>query len=162
MTASTALHSLAAFRYQIRRFLHFSRQAASAAGLDPQQHQMLLVIAGAPPDQPIHIGYLAQRLFLHHNTAVELVNRLERSGLARRIPSEQDRRRVGVRISAKGHKLLARLTRYHLTELRTAGPALIRALQAVITGAVPGAVTGARTRSRTRSNAPRRTHRSAR
>src|SRR5438045_3561353 len=29
------------FRYQIRRFLHFSEQTARAAAIEPQQHQLL-------------------------------------------------------------------------------------------------------------------------
>ncbi|HKW97452.1 MAG TPA: hypothetical protein VJN43_06940 [Bryobacteraceae bacterium] len=36
--------SLAEFRHQIRRFLHFSEQAARGAGLEPQQHQLLLAL----------------------------------------------------------------------------------------------------------------------
>jgi len=128
----TSLHSLAEFRHQIRRFLSFSRRAARAAGLDPQQHQMLLAIAGAPAGQSTHIGYLAQRLFLHHNTAVELVNRLERKRLARRLPSPSDGRRVLVAVTPRGQRILSTLTRHHLTELRSAGPSLIRSLQVVL------------------------------
>ena len=128
------LPALAEFRYQIRRFLNFSKRAANASGLEAQQHQMLLVIASTPPGQVSHVGRLAQRLFLHHNTAVELVNRLERRRLARRVASPDDRRRVGVVITPRGNALLARLTRHHLAELRTAGPQLIRALQAVLAG----------------------------
>jgi len=33
---------VAAFRYQLRRFLRFSEKAARASGLTPQQHQLLL------------------------------------------------------------------------------------------------------------------------
>ena len=36
--------SLAEFRYQLRRFLHFSEQAARSVGLEPQQHQLLLTL----------------------------------------------------------------------------------------------------------------------
>jgi hypothetical protein len=39
---------LAEFRFELRRFLHFSECAALEAGLQPQQHQLLLQIAGAP------------------------------------------------------------------------------------------------------------------
>jgi hypothetical protein len=34
---------LAAFRYALRRFMRFSERAAQAAGITPQQHQVLLV-----------------------------------------------------------------------------------------------------------------------
>jgi DNA-binding MarR family transcriptional regulator len=151
MNRAYRLDSLEEFRYQIRRFLDFSRRAARAAGLAPQQHQMLLVLAGSPRGRDLHIRLLAERLLLNHNTTVELVNRLERRGLARRVPHPPDRRQVGVRITARGRQLLARLTRHHLAELRTAGPQLVRALQAVIAGAH----TQPRKRSRTRRGARR-------
>ena len=40
--------SLADFRYQIRRFLGFSEEQVRAAGMEPQQHQLLLAIKGLP------------------------------------------------------------------------------------------------------------------
>jgi DNA-binding MarR family transcriptional regulator len=135
MTPRNCMRSLEEFRYRIRRFLDFSRRAAHAAGLAPQQHQMLLVLAGGPPGPESHIRLLAERLLLNHNSAVELVNRLERGGFVHRVPMPEDRRQVGVRITRRGEHVLARLTRHHLTELRTAGPELVRALQAAIAGA---------------------------
>ena len=39
--------ALAEFRYQIRRFLHFSEQAARRAGVEPQHHQLMLALRGA-------------------------------------------------------------------------------------------------------------------
>ncbi len=41
--------TLAAFRYALRRFIHFSDEAAIAAGVTPQQYQALLAIKGFPP-----------------------------------------------------------------------------------------------------------------
>ena len=43
--------ALAEFRYQIRRFLHFSEEQVRSLGLEPQQHQLLLAIKGLPPEQ---------------------------------------------------------------------------------------------------------------
>lgn len=135
MSPQNCMRSLEEFRYRIRRFLDFSRRAARAAGLAPQQHQMLLVIAAGNCGPEPSIRQLAHRLFLNHNSAVELVNRLERKGLGRRQRRLGDRRQVGVHITPRGRRLLARLTRHHLAELRSAGPELVRALQAVIRGA---------------------------
>lgn len=135
MTPANCIRSLEEFRYRIRRFLDFSRRAARAAGLAPQQHQMLLVLAGGPPGTASRIRLLAERLFLNHNSAVELVNRLQRQGMVQRIREPNDRRQVGVRITPRGARVLARLTRHHLAELRSAGPELVRALQAAIAGA---------------------------
>jgi hypothetical protein len=39
---------LAEPRYQVRRFLHFSEQAARQMGLEPQQHQLMLALKGCP------------------------------------------------------------------------------------------------------------------
>jgi hypothetical protein len=44
--------SLAAFRYEIRKFLAFSEGAAREAGIEPQQHQMLLAVRGLPDGTP--------------------------------------------------------------------------------------------------------------
>jgi len=134
------------FRYRIRRFLDFSRRAARAAGLAPQQHQMLLVLAGEPAGPQPHIRLLAERLFLRHNSAVELLNRLERRGLAARAVSAEDHRRVGAHITPRGRRLLERLTRHHLAELRTAGPELVHSLQRVIAGSRNHSATKSRRR----------------
>jgi hypothetical protein len=46
------LRTLAGFRFELRQFLHISELAAVEAGLQPQQHQLLLQVAGAPDVQP--------------------------------------------------------------------------------------------------------------
>jgi DNA-binding MarR family transcriptional regulator len=129
---ASLLRSLEEFRYRIRHFLAFSREAARAAGLEPQQHQMLLVLAGRPGGKPANVRQLAERLLLRHNSAVELVNRLEKRGLVRRTPGAEDRREVRVQITGKGSRVLQRLSRHHLRELRNAGPELVQALRAVM------------------------------
>ena len=58
--------SLAELRYQIRRFLHFSEQAAREAGLEPRQHQLILTLKGLPAETRPTIGELAERLQIHH------------------------------------------------------------------------------------------------
>ena len=40
--------AMAELRYQIRRFLRFSENAARQAGIEPQQHQLLLAVSGLP------------------------------------------------------------------------------------------------------------------
>jgi len=67
---------LAELRYQARRFLHFSKQAAQQLGLEPQQHQLMLALKGLPLGIRPTIGTLAERLQLQHHSTVELVNRL--------------------------------------------------------------------------------------
>src|SRR5947208_899582 len=129
---SDEYHALAEFRYQLRRFLHFSEQAARAAGLEPQQHQLLLALRGFPDEQPVTIGDLAERLLLQHHSTVELVDRSARQGLVERQRDETDRRRVIVRLTPAGEAVLRELSLPHRQELRTTGPALVRALNTLL------------------------------
>ena len=100
--SDSLLRTLAEFRYELRRFLHFSECAALEAGLQPKQHQLLLQVAGAPDATAVTIAYAAERLGLKHNSAVELVNRSEREGLLVRIADAGDKRRVILRTTRKG------------------------------------------------------------
>lgn len=121
--------SLAEVRYQIRRFLHFSEQAARAAGLEPQQHQLLLAVRGH--GQP-SIGVLAERLQIQHHSAVEAVDRLVERGLVLRSRAPSDRRQVLVQLTPRGEAELAKLAACHLAELRENGLTLVGALETVI------------------------------
>lgn len=124
--------ALAEIRYRLRTFLAFSEKEAKDAGLEPQQHQLLLVLKGLDPDQKATIGVLAERLVVRHNTAVELVDRLERGGLVTRARSKQDRRAAHVRITARGSRILRKLSVAHREELRRSGRELIDALKGIL------------------------------
>jgi len=124
--------ALASFRYEIRRFLNFSRNAAHSTGIEPQQHQALLAIKGRPAGIETTVGVLAERLQILHHSAVELSHRLEVNGWIRRSRSRTDRREVLLLLSPKGERVLERLSASHREELRTAGPKLLEALQSAI------------------------------
>ena len=68
--------AMAELRYQIRRFLRFSENAARQVGIEPQQHQLLLAVRGLPDDVKPTIGVLAERMQLQHHSTVELIDRL--------------------------------------------------------------------------------------
>jgi DNA-binding MarR family transcriptional regulator len=121
--------SLAELRYQIRRFLHFSEQAAREAGLEPRQHQLMLTLKGLPAGTRPRIGELAERLQIQHHSTVELVNRLAAGGYVRRRRGGDDRREVLLSLTAKGEKILRELSLHHKDELRMRGPALVAALK---------------------------------
>jgi DNA-binding MarR family transcriptional regulator len=122
------LRTLAEFRHRLRLFLQFSENAAQRLGLQPQQHQLLLQIAGAPDGTATTVGYAAERLGLRHNTAVELSNRSEEAGLIKRKPGTDDRRRVLLELTPKGRRLLDSLSIDHALELNEFAPQLIRTL----------------------------------
>jgi DNA-binding MarR family transcriptional regulator len=119
---------LAKFRREIRRFLQFSEQAAAAAGLQPQKHQLLLQIAGAPDDSLVTISYIAGVMSLRHNTVVELSKRCELAKLVRRTHDPHDRRCVVLELTAKGNRALRQLSDVHSEQLRELAPSLIQAL----------------------------------
>lgn len=125
--------ALAEFRYQIRRFLSFSERAARAAGIEPQQHQLLLALKGLPPDRQPTIGTIAERLCVTHHTAVGLVDRLGATELVERVRGVSDRRQVHVRITPRGEALLSQLSAEHKAQLQTVGPVLLGALSAILT-----------------------------
>ena len=120
--------SLAEFRFNIRRFLEFSHQAVTDAGLTPQQHQALLGIKGLSLKGPVVIRTLADWLQLQHHSVIGLLDRLEVRGLVKRQRDPEDRRRVAIRLTRPGETVLAELSRAHRAELRAAGPALVNTL----------------------------------
>lgn len=123
---------LAEFRRQIRQFLHFSESTANEHGIEPQQHQLLLTVHGLPEDARPTIREIASRLFIQHHSAVELVNRMEKTGVVARHPGEQDKREVRVRLTPAGRAALRKLALAHRTELERSGPELARSLNAVL------------------------------
>ena len=121
--------ALAEFRYQIRRFVHFSEEAARHAAVEPQHHQLMLAIKGKPDDEAARIAYLAERLQIQHHSAVELVDRLDKKGLITRTRGEHDRREVYVQLTPRGERILDALTVHTRAELRSAAPALVATLR---------------------------------
>jgi DNA-binding MarR family transcriptional regulator len=123
--------TLAALRRALRRFLEFSQDAARAAGIPPQQHQALLAIKGFPGRDYVSVRELAEWLHVRHHSAVGLVDRLVRRGLVARTRSRDDRRRVDVKLTARGEALIAQLSAAHLEELRQIRPELQRVLDSM-------------------------------
>jgi DNA-binding MarR family transcriptional regulator len=124
--------ALAEFRYQIRCFLRFSESAARAAGVEPQQHQLLLALKGLPAGKRATIGTLAERLCVAHHTTVELVDRLEGAALVQRGRSAQDRREVIVTLTPAGESALASLSPLHKEQLQSVGQMLRDALNSIL------------------------------
>jgi DNA-binding MarR family transcriptional regulator len=123
------LRNLAEFRFELRRFLQFSESAAVEVGLHPQQHQLLLQVSGAPEGAVVTITYVAERLGIKHNSAVELVDRSQREGLLSRQADSEDRRRAVLRITRKGKHILDRLAVDHARELNELAPRLAKSLK---------------------------------
>ena len=130
--SAAEFRALAEFRYRIRIFLIGSEEAARKAGLEPQQYALMLALRGLPVGLEPSIRELAERLQLRHHSVVELVDRLERRQFLRRERSRSDRRQVILHLTSRGERVLTRLAKQRILELRTAAPALVESLTAVI------------------------------
>ncbi len=122
--------ALAGFRFELRRFLQFSEQAARSAGLTPQQHQALLAIRAAG-NAELLVGALAERLLLRPHSTSEMVQRLVDQGLVSRHQTEGDGRQVRIELTGRARGILASLSIAHRTELRRLRPLLQRLLEAL-------------------------------
>jgi len=124
--------ALAELRYRIRKFVGEGDAVSRAAGLEPQQYLLLLAIRGLPQGEAATIRTIAGRLALKHHSAVELIDRLAAHGYVRRSRSRDDRRRVLVALLPRGEKLLERVARDRIGELRASGAALANAISALL------------------------------
>ncbi len=120
------LHSL------IRAFLHPGDLAAQAAGLEVQQHQALVTIRASRDPAGPTINEVARALRIRHHSAGGLIDRLAGRGLVERERSSADKREVRVRLTEAGELALRSLAPHHRDELRSAAPALLRALSELL------------------------------
>ncbi|GAB7127715.1 helix-turn-helix domain-containing protein [Silvimonas sp. JCM 19000] len=111
--------ALSEFRYQLRRFLHFSESAARHEGITPLQYLLLLHVRGFPGRDWASVGELAERLQLQQHGVVALISRCEDAGLVRRQKNLHDRRLVEVHLLPAGAATLERLATLHEAELQS-------------------------------------------
>lgn len=119
--AKKQYETLAAFRYALRRFVHFSERAAETVGLTPQQHQAMLAVKGFPGRDRVTVGELAERLQLRHHSVVGLVNRMAAENLVERQMYPPDRRKVIVHLTTFGEAKLEKLSAMHRRQLKEVG-----------------------------------------
>jgi DNA-binding MarR family transcriptional regulator len=119
---------LAGFRAALRRFMAASETINRAAGTTQQQYQAMLAIK-TWPFETMSMKDLAEQLLLTHHAAVQLVDRLAKSGLAERTSSPGDRRSVLLKLTAAGGALLDDLAARHLAEMLRQEPALTSSLR---------------------------------
>lgn len=122
----------------------FQRRLAPI-GADPRTYAVLLALAS---DDGQSQRQLSERLGIHRNAMVVVIDHLEQRGLAKRLPRPEDRRAVAVTLTAKARRLLPALHAQGLElENEIAAPlsskeraALRRLLQRVAAGVglIPG------------------------
>jgi len=110
-------HRLLELRTGLRRFLKWSADRARESGLTPAQHQLLLSIKGHRESEGPTVSDAADYLQLRHHSTVELIDRAEQAGLARRVTDPEDARLVRLQLTEKGQTKLDELSTQHLQEL---------------------------------------------
>ena len=114
------------FRYNLHKFLRFSEKAARQCEVTPQQHQLMLGIAGYTGRGWATISELAEFLQERHNSVVGLVERAVRCGLVQKKQDTGDRRFAVISLTQRGEDILARLTDIHREEVQLAKEALLK------------------------------------
>lgn len=83
----------------------FQRRLAPI-GAEPRTYAVLVALAS---DDGQSQRQLSERLGIHRNAMVTVIDNLERRGLAKRLPHPEDRRAVAVTLTAKARRLLPAL-----------------------------------------------------
>lgn len=122
--------ALAAFRHALRCFQAYSEERAADVGLTPRQHQALLAIRAASPEET-SVGYVAERLILKPHSATGLIDRLEGLGLIVRHSVPADRRRTLLRLTPKAVEVLEQLSEVHRQEIQRIRPLLSALLESI-------------------------------
>lgn len=130
--------SLAALRYYMRAYLRNIEVAANSVGLEYQQYVAMLAVRAISPQQKCTIRVLSDQLLLKHHSTVELVDRMEKKQLVRRMRDDHDHRKVCVELLPKGEKLLAVVVRRRLREVSTDGRNIIDNMKRLLDQAVKG------------------------
>jgi DNA-binding MarR family transcriptional regulator len=128
ISSTPNFRAMAELRYEIRRFLRFSENAARQAGIEPQQHQLLLAVKGLPDGAKPTVSVLAERMQLQHHSTVELIDR----GFLCRLRATDDRRQVLIKLTHDGEEFLQKLALHHLQELQSVGPTFVKVLQSLM------------------------------
>ena len=118
MPTDRQYRQLLAFRTELRRFDTWSRGAAAEHGLTHAQHQLLLAVRGSASPGGPSIGEVAESLLVKPHTAGELADRMAGAGLVERQQDEHDHRKVHLRLTEEGERVLNALTNVHLEELQ--------------------------------------------
>ncbi|HET8528457.1 MAG TPA: MarR family transcriptional regulator [Gaiellaceae bacterium] len=109
------------------------RRESREVGASPEQVALLVAIKYAPG---IGVRELAVRERVSAPAMSKHVDRLERDGLVTRTPSADDRRRVGLRLTDEGQRVLRRVrsrrTAWLATRLKGLTDEQLRAIDAAI------------------------------
>ena len=114
-----------------------------AEGITHQQYVALWTLCLADePEAGVPMGAVADGLLNRASDTTRLIDRLEKAGLAERLPNPTDRRSVLVRATAEGRRVFAAVTpklqAFHRRQWSNLSPAEVDALHALLAKALWG------------------------
>ena len=122
-------HRMASLRYAMRKFLRFSKEfLSSQAKLTPEQYEAMLALKAFSADGTLTVGQLSERVQVKHHTAVSLTDKLAARKLVTKQRGGCDRRRVYVKLTTSGTRLMELLAAAHRRELKKRAPEIIKVL----------------------------------
>lgn len=92
-------------------------QVLRPVGLTFARYEVLLLLSWTRSGS-MSLGRMRDRLLIHQAAVTNLVDRLERDGLLRRVPHAKDRRTTLAEITSLGRKVVVPATRDIATQLR--------------------------------------------
>jgi len=120
---------MASFRYVVRKYLRFSKEFLKSKGkLTPEQYEALLALKAFSTNDGLTVRQLSERVQVKHHTAVSLTHKLAARRLVTKRRGYADRRRVHVRLTGAGERLVAVFAAVHRRELRSHATEMIRLL----------------------------------
>ena len=103
------LASAAAFRTELRSFLHATEAVTVQKGLTPERYDLLLMIeAASAANQPATVTSLCEMLHLRQQAVTELVKRAAEAGMIVRERSDDDKRVYHLRLTPEAEARLLR------------------------------------------------------
>src|SRR6185437_5451150 len=112
------------WRSSVQRYLHDSRSILKHHGVTTRAYHDMLEIWGAPGDEGLSIGALADLIHLAHNSAVGVADQLCKKGYAVRRRGAPDKRVVHLHLTDEGRIVLAALVDDHMREFNKISPGL--------------------------------------
>ncbi len=119
-SAAAEAATSAEIQHAIARILRATRKAIQRAGLTRRQYELLLILK-RPAGAPLSMGEIAAHLGIRPHSAVELADRLERRGVARR---RRIQRRVILETTARGDRAVDSVASEERESLRSIAPVL--------------------------------------
>ena len=109
-----ALEALTAVRLAAKRVHDDFQSWTEGHGLSESRFQVLMAIYHSP-DRRLPLGVLAERLSVVPRTITDVIDTLERDGLVRRVPDNEDRRSTQAELTEAGKERIGAIKRSAVT-----------------------------------------------